>query len=331
MINAGIVGMGGWGRALVESVAGGSDAIRFIAGTTGTPSRAVDYAGKAGLRLYESLDDLLADDDLDAVVLATPHSTHLGQILAAACAGRHVYCEKPFCLTAADAAEALQALAANGLKAAVGHNRRFYPNTVALKQAIDSGELGEMVQIEGNFSANLAPSVGTWRDSREESPAGGMTSLGIHVIDAFIQLLGRIESVQAVSRRVALPLDIDDATIVTVEFEGGQLGYLGTVASSAPLWHLRAFGTAGWAETVGHDRLTVTRTRDQSTARSWPYHGYPCLPSIAAALEAFARDCAGGAPFPITPDEILHATAVLEAIVQSAATGERVSVAKPTD
>lgn len=94
MINAGIVGMGGWGRALVESVSGGSDAIRFIAGTTRTPSRAADYAAKAGLRLYESLDDLLADDDLDAVVLATPHSAHPGQILAAANAGKHHCCPK---------------------------------------------------------------------------------------------------------------------------------------------------------------------------------------------------------------------------------------------
>ena len=329
MINAGIVGLGGWGRALVESVSGGSDAIRFIAGTTRTPSRAADYAGKAGLRLYESLDDLLADDDLDAVVLATPHSTHPGQILAAANAGKHVYCEKPFCLGAADAAEALQALAANALKAAVGHDRRFYPNTLALKQAIDAGELGKMVQIEGNFSTNLAPSAGTWRDSREESPAGGMTSLGIHVVDAFIQLFGRISHVQAVSRRVALPFDIDDATIVTVEFEGGQLGYLGTVASTAPLWHLRAFGSDGWGEVADHDRLTITKARDQSETRTWENHGYPCLPSVAAALEAFARDCEGGPPFPITPDEILHGTAVLEAIVQSAVTGDRVSVDTP--
>lgn len=329
MINAGIVGLGGWGRALVESVSGGSDAIRFVAGTTRTPSRAVDYAGKAGLRLYESLDDLLANDDLDAVVLATPHSMHLSQILAAADAGKHVYCEKPFCLTAADAAEALRALAANGLKAAVGHDRRFYANTLALKQAIDAGELGKLVQIEGNFSTNLAPAAGTWRDSRAESPAGGMTSLGIHVVDAFIQLFGRIARVQAVSRRVALPFDIDDATIVTVEFEGGQLGYLGTVASTAPLWHLRAFGTGGWGEVVDHDRLTITISRDQSATRTWENHGYPCLPSVAAALEAFARDCEGGAPFPITPDEILHGTAVLEAIVQSAASGDRVAVATP--
>lgn len=329
MINAGIVGMGQWGRTLVESVSGGSDVIRFIAGTTRTASRATDYARKADLRLYESLSDLLGNDELDAVVLASPHSMHFRQILAAANAGKHVYCEKPFCLTAADAAEALHALAGNGLKVAVGHDRRFYPNTGALKQVIDAGELGRPVQIEGNFSANLAPSAGTWRDSREESPVGGMTSLGIHVIDAFIQLFGRIRCVQAVSRRVALPFDIDDATIVTMEFEAGQLGYLGTVASTASLWHLRAFGTDGWGEIVGHDRLTVTTTRGQSTNRTWENHGYPCLPSVAAALEAFARDCKGGAPFPITPDEILHGTAVLEAIVQSATTGDRVSVATP--
>ena len=330
MINAGIVGMGGWGRTLVESVSDGSDMIRFIAGTTGTPSRAVDYAEKAGLRLHESLDDLLADDEIDAVVLASPHTIHFRQILAAANAGKHVYSEKPFCLSSDQAAKALGALAAKGLKAAVGHDRRFYPNTAALKRMIDTGELGRMVQIEGNFSTDLAPAAGTWRASREESPAGGMTSLGIHVVDAFIHLLGRIEYVQAVSRRVALPFDVDDATIVIIEFESGQLGYLGTVASTAPLWQVRAFGDGGWGEIVDHDRLTITRSRDQSKTRRWKNHGYPCLPSVAAALEAFARDCEGGAPFPITPDEILHGTAVLEAIVESATTGNRVCVAAPT-
>ena len=317
------------GQTLVESVAGGSDVIRFIAGTTRMPSKVADYAEKVGLRLYESLDRLLEDDDLDAVVLASPHTMHFRQILAAAEAGKHVYCEKPFSLRGTEAQVSLQALAANGLKVAVGHDRRFYPNTAALKRMIDAGELGRMVQIEGNFSADLAPSAGTWRASRDESPAGGMTSLGIHVVDAFIHLLGRIENVQAVSRRVALPFDIDDATIVIMEFEGGQLGYLGTVASTAPLWQIRAFGNGGWGEIVDHHRLTVTKTRSQSKTQTWKHRGYPCLPSVAAALEAFARDCDGGAPFPITPDEIYHGVAVLEAIVRSAATGERIRVTPP--
>ena len=329
MINAGIVGMGRWGRTLVESVSTGSDAIRFIAGATGTPSKVADYARRAGLRLHESLDNLLADDDLDAVVLATPHTLHFRQILAAANAGKHVYCEKPFCLSADQAAEALQALAANGLKVAVGHDRRFYPNTVELKRMIDAGELGRMVQIEGNFSANLAPAAGTWRASREESPAGGMTSLGIHVVDAFIHLFGRIEHVRAVSRRVALPFDVDDATVVIMEFEGGRLGCLGTVASTPSHWQIRAFGSGGWGEIAGHHQLTVAKGPGQSTTREWKNHGYPCLPPVAAALEAFARDCGGGAPYPITPDEIVHATAVLEAVIESATTGNRVPVATP--
>lgn len=329
MINAGIVGMGGWGQTLVDSVSAGSDAIRFIAGATRTPSKVADYAGRAGLRLHESLDDLLADDDLDAVVLATPHTLHYRHILAAANAGKHVYCEKPFCLSADQAAEALQALAANGLTVAVGHDRRFYPNTTELKRMIDAGELGRMVQIEGNFSADLAPAAGTWRASREESPAGGMTSLGIHVVDAFIHLFGRIEHVQAISRRVALPFDVDDATAVIMKFQGGQLGCLGTVASTASHWQIRAFGSGGWAEIAGHHQLTATKGPGQSATRSWENHGYPCLPPVAAALEAFARDCEGGAPYPITADEIVHATAVLEAIVESATTGNRVPVVTP--
>ena len=142
------------------------------------------------------------------------------------------------------------------------------------------------------------------------------------MVDAFIHLSGRIKHVQAFSRRVALPYDIDDATVVTMEFEGGQLGYLGTVASTAPLWQIRAFGSGGWSEIVDHHRLTVTTGREQSETRTWKYHGYPCLPPVSAALEAFARDCEGGAPFPIAPDEILHGVAVLEAIVESAATGK---------
>ncbi len=326
MINAAIVGMGRWGRTLVDSVAGGSEAIRFIAGATQTPRKVEDYAAENGLRLYGTLDELLSDDEIDAVALATPHTAHFGQILAAASAGKHVYCEKPFCLTGAEAAMALDALAEKGLKVAVGHHRRFFPNTIALKRIIDAGELGEMVQIEGNFSDDLSGLAGTWRANRGESPAGGMTSLGIHVVDLFIHLFGRIEYVHAASRRVAMPFDIDDATVVLLRFSSGQLGCLGTVAYTGPLWQVRAFGTAGWAELIGHHRMAVQQTNRERQTETWDRCDYPYLPSIAAALEAFARDCEGGDAFPISPDQILHATMVLEAIVESAATGRGVAV-----
>ena len=328
MINAAIVGMGRWGRILVDSVSGGSEVLRFVAGATRTPSKAAGYAAEKGLRLHATYGELLADGGVDAVVLASPHTAHFDQIVAAAEAGKHVYCEKPFCLTAADARKALDALRAKGLRAAIGHNRRFSPNAAALKRMIDAGELGDMIQIEGNFSADMTGYTGEWRDDRDESPAGGMTSLGIHAVDMLINLFGSIRSVQAASRRVAIPLGIDDATAALVDFEGGQLGYLGTVTATGPLWQIRAFGTRGWGEIVGHNRLTVQRTDGAAETKTWEGYDYPGMATVAGALEAFARDCEGGDPFPVTPEQIHHGTAVLEAIVESAETGRRMPVAR---
>ena len=326
MINAAIVGMGRWGQTLVNSVADGSDAITFVAGTTRTLSKVEDYAAEKNIRLHATYEDLMADDSVDAVVLASPHSVHFDQMMAAADAGKHGFCEKPFCLTGAEAKTVLEAIAEKGLKVAIGHNRRFSPNAIKLKQMIDSGELGDMIQIEGNFSANMAGYSGEWRDSRAESPVGGMTSLGIHAVDMFVNLFGRVSSVQTVSRRVAIPFDIDDATGILMDFEGGQVGYLGTVAATSHLWQVRTFGTQGWGSIYGHDRFDAVKTDGTNVSDSWDGYEYPGMATIKDQMEAFARDCEGGDPFPATPDQILHATQILEAIIKSAETGERVSV-----
>ena len=99
MIRATIVGMGWWGRTLVESVQD-SDKIRFVAGATRTRTAEIEaFAARHGLRMAADYDALLKDKDVDAVVLCTPHSMHDEQVVAAAKAGKHVFCEKPFTLT----------------------------------------------------------------------------------------------------------------------------------------------------------------------------------------------------------------------------------------
>lgn len=326
MINAAIVGMGRWGQTLVNSVADGSDAIAFVAGTTRTLSKVEDYAAEKNIRLHATYEDVIADDAVDAVVLASPHSVHFDQIMAAAEAGKHVFCEKPFCLTGNEAGTALDAIAAKGLKVAIGHNRRFSPNAIKLKQMIDAGDLGDMIQIEGNFSANMAGYSDEWRASRAESPAGGMTSLGIHAVDMFVNLFGRVSSVIAVSRRVAIPYDIDDATGILMDFENGQVGYLGTVAATGHLWQVRTFGTKGWGSIYGHHQFDAVKADGTSESETWEGYDYPGMATIKEQMESFARDCEGGDPFPATPDQILHGTQILEAIVKSAETGERVAV-----
>ena len=318
--------MGRWGQTLVNSVAGDSEAITFVAGSTRTPSKVIDYAAEKRIKLHSSYEDVLSDDNVDAVVLASPHSVHFKQIMAAVEAGKHVFCEKPFCLNTADARTALDALASRGLKVGIGHNRRFSPNAIKLKEMIDNGELGDMIQIEGNFSANMSGYVGEWRESRAESPAGGMTSLGIHAIDMYVNLFGRIKSVLAVSRRITMPYDIDDSTTIVMDFENGQSGYLGSVAATGTLWQVRAFGNKGWGSIFAHDQFTAQLTDGTVIADSWDGYSYPGMPTIKAQMVSFATDCEGGAPFPATPDQILHATAVLEAIITSADNGERVTV-----
>ena len=119
--------MGWWGRTLVEAVAD-SEQIRFVAGATRTVSPEVKtFAEAQQLRLVDSYEALLADTTIDAVVLATPHSLHSPQTIAAAQVGKHVFCEKPFALHKADAEAAVAATDQAGVTLGLGYNRRFHP------------------------------------------------------------------------------------------------------------------------------------------------------------------------------------------------------------
>lgn len=322
MIDAAIVGLGRWGRLLVDSVQGRSNTIRFAKGVTRTAAKASDYCRDKGIELVSSYESVLADPKIGAVVLATPHTQHFDQIMAAAAAKKHVFCEKPFTLTRAEAEKATRACQAAGVAVGIGHNRRFLPNTAELKRMITAGELGRLLHVEGNFSADLSGSVDAWRNSRAESPAGGMTSLGIHVIDAMVHLCGPMVEVDARSYRLAMPFDVDDSTMVFLRFASGMTGYLGSVAYTGSLWHVRVFGTGGWAEVNAHEGFGMCLRGKAQAMRS-----FPPFDSLRAELEAFATAASGGTAFPITPDQIVHATGVLEAIVASAEKGRPQAVA----
>ena len=105
MLRAAIVGIGTWGQNLVRSVEG-SGRIRFVAGSTRSPARAEEFCRRHGISLFGSYEELLESDDVEAVVLATPHSRHCEEIVAAAKAGKHVFVEKPLGLSLKEAARA---------------------------------------------------------------------------------------------------------------------------------------------------------------------------------------------------------------------------------
>ncbi len=334
MINAAIVGLGRWGQNLVNSVQGKSDKIRFVAGVLRHPDKARDYAQKQGLELYDNLQAVLDAPDIDAIVLATPHTAHAAQILAAARAGKHVFTEKPFTLTRDEAAEALRVAKARKVTLAVGYNWRFQPALQEIRNMLQDGRLGKLLHIEGNFCGPSAYrfTKDHWRQSREEGPGGGMTGRGVHVVDAMLYLAGRVDSVYAQSYRLAQDHGIDDTTSMLFRFRNGVTAYLGTIIATAETWRMQVFGAKGWVEVGDVEHLTTWQMRvcNVDPEHLLTHHKprivtFPETSTECAELEHFADAAARGEPLALPGGDEEHGVAVFEAIMRSAQSGEPVS------
>ena len=323
MIDAAIVGLGWWGQEIVKSVQGKSDRVRFVRAVTKEPGETQAFAAEHGLAVTNGIDDVIADASIAAVHLATPHSLHADQIARVAAAGKHVFCEKPLCLTRADAEAAVAACESAGVVLGVGQNRRFWQPIAEIKRMIAAGELGTIMLAEGNYSHDMladTPSA-SWRTNPADAPAAGMTGMGIHIVDAFVHLVGRVAQVTVACEDRLLGRPAGDTVAGLFRFENGAVGTLGSTLVTAFQWRLEVMGSAGWAETRGENELSIALRGTDPQSRS-----YPPGDSILAEWTAFLDAIDGRAPFPIPPDEIIHTVAVMEAIFESAATGRTVAV-----
>jgi predicted dehydrogenase len=313
MLNAAIIGLGWWGKRLVGSVKG-SRLIRFARGVTLEPELARDFAAEHAFALGTSLDEVLADRSIEAVVLATPHTRHRAQVEAAAAAGKHVYCEKPFALAKADAAAMLDACARAGVTIAVGHHFRLMPSMKALHAEVASGAFGTIMHAEGDYSHDwlaATPPEG-WRAAPEESRAGGMTGMGIHVIDCFRDLIGPMRRVSALSKTRALKLATGDTTAALIEFANGATGTLATTLKTPFVWRLAVYGENAWAESVSETRLVMCRAGGQPETRD-----FPSVNHLGENLESFAEAALARRPFAIDPAGILQTASALDAVFRS--------------
>jgi predicted dehydrogenase len=336
MIRAAIVGIGTWGRNLVSSVQGTSEHIRFVAGATRTPEKARQWCEQNGIRLVDGFEALLADRAIDAVVLATPHSMHCEQIVAAAKAGKHVFVEKPLGLDAREAEAAVRAAAEHKVTLAIGYNWRFQPALRAVKAMLEDGRLGKLLHIEGNFCGPSAYRFSRehWRHDRDEVPAGGMTGRGVHVVDAMLYLAGHIGSVFAQSDRLVHDYGMDDTTSMLFRFRSGATGYLGTVIATAETWRMQIFGSKGWVEVGDVEHLHTWDMKvcffdpaDPHRKQRPELHHFPKTSTERAELEHFAQAAAARKPLALPGGDEVHNVAVLEAIVRSSRNGTRAEVA----
>jgi predicted dehydrogenase len=322
MINAAVIGLGRWGRNIVESVQGKSRRLHFIKGVTKEPDLVRDFAAAKGFELATEFADAVSDPRVQAVFLATPHSLHLQQIAAVAAAGKPVWCEKPLALTRAEAAKAVAATRQAGVPFALGNNKRCFASMRELKRVVADGVIGEVMHVEGNFTNEHSTRVtGGWRDDPNESPGGGMTGAGLHVIDAFVNLAGPIAEVDARLYRRKMPPDPRDVGAALVRFASGGTGTLATVRAAPMYWRIMVFGTNGWAEAREETMLTVAQVGKPPEAKT-----YPAVDSLGVLLEAFAETIETGKPFPVGPGEMLDVAGAFEAIIKSMDEGRPVTV-----
>jgi len=322
MIDAAVIGLGRWGKGIVESVQGKSRRLRIVRGVSKEPELVRDFAAAKGFALSTDFDEAIADPRVEAVFLATPHSLHIRQIEAVAALGKPVWSEKPLALTRADAERAIAAVTKAKVPFALGNNKRCFASMRELKRVVADGTLGDILHIEGNFSNEHSTRVkGGWRDDPRESPGGGMTGAGLHVLDAFVNLAGPIAKVDARVFAQKPPPDPRDAAAALIEFKSGATGVMATVRAVPMFWRIHVFGTKGSAEAREETMLTVAKIGEQPQTTT-----YPQVDSLGTLIEAFGETIETGKPFPVTTSDMLDVVGAFEAIIRSIDEGRPVAV-----
>lgn len=324
-VKAAIAGLGWWGRKMTQLVQTRSDRLRFIRAVEPDPD-ARDFAEAQGLALSTSLDDVLADPEVEAVILATPHALHGEQIAAAAAAGKHIFCEKPLALTRAEAVNSVGLCRSKSLILGMGHERRFEPPVAELLAKAASGELGRLLQIEANFSHDkfLTLEKDNWRLSPDQAPAAGMTATGIHLTDLSVKLMGPAADVRVICESLASDMAQGDTLSAHVRFAGGGSAYISATLSTPFFSRFAVFGTEGWidirdkAHVEAPDGWIVTRGMKGMPIETTDV---PAAEPVLDNLNAFATAVRGEAPYPISGAEMINNIALLEAIVLSAKSG----------
>jgi predicted dehydrogenase len=318
MLRVVVVGTGWWGVELAKAAKALPDRIAILGCTSLSADECACFCAAFGGRTYQDFDAVLADGSVDAVLLATPHSLHWQQIVRAAQAGKHVFCEKPFTLSVETAGAAMRACEQAGVVLGVGHNRRYMPGARAMKAMIDAGEIGRILHVEANYSGNIEGRYPPdhWRVRQDEVPAGATTPMGLHMVDTLTWMLGPIARLVAVTKHQALSYTLDDTCAVLFELQSGATGLFASHLACPSTSQLRIFGTQANLEARDNFAEVLVVPVDVSAPRT--VHRYPLDDSLPQELGALADACAGKSAFPVRPIEALRNVAVLEAIQQSA-------------
>ncbi|MCC7080587.1 MAG: Gfo/Idh/MocA family oxidoreductase [Burkholderiales bacterium] len=246
-VQLGIIGLGRWAKVLTRA-ARQSDKLKIVAGYSRSPDTRAAFAREFGVPGVADLQTMLANPDIKGVILTVPNEQHLPIAEQAAKAGKHVYTEKPIADTLVDGIKLAALGKRYGIQIVVGHSARLLAGTRRMKQAIDSGELGRVVFMEGNFSNERALELTpqTWRWYKAKAPGGPLSQLAVHIFDSLHCLGGPIEAVSSHASKLSpVGAEVDDQSMTVLKFADGKLGYVGSSWTSPGVYSIRVFGQKG--------------------------------------------------------------------------------------
>ena len=327
-----LIGMGWWGKKMLNVLEAAPAEIRVVRAVEPNIETVRALCADKGVVLTADYADALADPEVEAVVLATPHALHAAQIEAAAVVGKNVFCEKPLALGKAGAEKAVRLCREAGLVLGMGHERRWEPPIAELLASADAGEFGRIHQIEANFSHDrfLALNRNNWRLKADQAPAGGMTATGIHLLDLSVRLLGPAESVWCICQQLSSDLPQGDTVAAFIKFRGGGTSYVSASLANPYISRFAVYGSKRWIEirdkahVEAPDGWIVTSAEAGGPIMSAEV---PPAEPVKDNLVSFARAIRGVERYPITEDQLVNNISLLEAIFASARSGKIETVA----
>lgn len=326
------VGLGRWARVLARGAQRG-EVVELASCFSRDETRRAAFQQEFGIpRAAASYQELLADPEIDGIVVTTPNDTHREVCVQALEAGKAVYTDKPIAHTLADANAITAAVEATGGVFAVGHSARRLAGHREMARWIADGRLGDVSLAEANFSneRGLELTPQTWRYFADKSPGGAFIQLGVHHADTLQAMLGPVRSVTAQVRKLYTKAEVPDAVMAICEFESGALGYLGTGWASPGVYRMSVLGTKA---ALNYD-LDFTKWDESHQADDWArleaqFYGEsertvldpPRTDMFREQLDEFALAIRGQAKVEVGATEATRALAVVQAALLSSERG----------
>lgn len=225
-LNVGVIGLGRLGQVYASDLAHLVPNANLIAVADEQGQIAESFAKENGVpKWYSNHHDLISDNEIDAVAIITPTSTHRDVIIEAAERGKAIFCEKPISTSLEESREIIKVIGKTGAFLQMGFQRRFDTGYIVAKRKIEEGVIGQPVVLKSTSRDPFAPPM----EFCDPAKSGGLiTDLGIHDFDVARMLMGEVDSVYSIGGALAYPElkkigDIDNA-VVSLSFEDGSLG-----------------------------------------------------------------------------------------------------------